>query len=82
MKIGGLQKVSMLDFPGKIAAVVFTLGCPFRCPFCHNPELVIPEKFVDEMDEAEFWKFLESRRECEGGHTEGADPPAGLGRNL
>ncbi len=62
MKIGGLQKVSMLDFPGKIAAVVFTLGCPFRCPFCHNPELVIPEKFVDEMDEAEFWKFLESRK--------------------
>ncbi len=62
MKIGGLQKVSMLDFPGKIAAVVFTLGCPFRCPFCHNPELVIPEKFVAAMDETELWAFLASRK--------------------
>lgn len=39
-KIGGLQKLSLLDFPGRVAAIVFTNGCNFRCPFCHNFELV------------------------------------------
>jgi len=41
MKIGGLQKVSLIDFPAHIAAVVFTKGCNFRCPFCFNRELVL-----------------------------------------
>lgn len=40
MLIGGLQKTSLLDFPGKISAIVFTAGCNFRCGYCHNPELV------------------------------------------
>jgi pyruvate formate lyase activating enzyme len=62
MLIGGLQKVSMLDFPGKIAAVVFTQGCPFRCRFCHNPELVLPERFQTPMKEADLWAFLEKRK--------------------
>ncbi|WP_456393159.1 4Fe-4S cluster-binding domain-containing protein, partial [Persephonella sp.] len=39
MKIGGLQKFSMIDYPGKISAVVFVQGCNFRCPYCHNREL-------------------------------------------
>jgi len=39
MRIAGLQKISLIDYPDKIAAVVFTQGCNFRCPFCHNPEL-------------------------------------------
>lgn len=38
--IGGLQKSSLIDYPGKISAVIFTQGCNFRCPYCHNPELV------------------------------------------
>jgi len=38
--IGGLQKSSLIDYPGKIAAIVFTQGCNFRCPYCHNPELI------------------------------------------
>lgn len=38
--IGGLQKTSLIDYPGKISAVIFTQGCNFRCPYCHNPELV------------------------------------------
>jgi pyruvate formate lyase activating enzyme len=42
MKVGGFQKVSLIDYPGRISAVVFTQGCNFRCPFCHNPELVDP----------------------------------------
>lgn len=40
MKIGGFQKFSLIDFPEKIAAVIFTQGCNLRCPFCHNPELI------------------------------------------
>jgi len=39
MRIAGLQKISLIDYPDKIATVVFTQGCNFRCPFCHNPEL-------------------------------------------
>ena len=42
MVIGGLQKFSLLDYPGKMAAIVFTLGCNFRCHFCYNPMLVRP----------------------------------------
>jgi pyruvate formate lyase activating enzyme len=42
MLIGGIQKLSLIDFPGKIAAVVFAQGCDFLCPFCHNPELIPP----------------------------------------
>lgn len=38
--IGGLQKSSLIDFPNKISAVIFTQGCNFRCPYCHNPELI------------------------------------------
>ena len=44
MVIGGLQKFSLLDYPGKMAAIVFTLGCNFRCHFCYNPMLVRPER--------------------------------------
>ena len=40
MLIGGIQKLSLIDFPGKVASVVFTQGCDFLCPFCHNSELI------------------------------------------
>ncbi len=40
MLIGGLQRFSLIDYPGELCAVVFTIGCNFRCPYCHNPELV------------------------------------------
>ncbi len=43
VQIGGLEKVSLLDYPGKISAIVFTYGCNLRCEYCHNPELVIQE---------------------------------------
>jgi len=62
MKIGGFQKVSLIDYPGRISAVVFTQGCNFRCPFCHNPELVDPERFMERIPEAEILSFLEKRR--------------------
>lgn len=40
MLIGGLQKTTLVDYPGKIAATIFTIGCNFRCSFCHNPDIV------------------------------------------
>jgi len=52
MIIGGFQKFSLLDYPDKIAAIVFTHGCNFRCPYCHNPELIhgsstqVPPDFI------------------------------------
>ncbi len=64
MFIGGFQKFTMLDYPGKIAAVVFTMGCNFRCPYCHNPELV-DSKLIDyenELKETKILEFLESRK--------------------
>jgi len=61
MLIGGLQKVSLVDFPGRICATLFLQGCNFRCPFCHNPELVNPELFRPPIPEQEVWEFLERR---------------------
>ena len=59
--ICGLQKMTLLDFPGKIACTVFLGGCNFRCPFCHNSELFMgkPEKIME--DEA-FFDFLKTRK--------------------
>lgn len=62
MKIGGFQKFSLLDYPGHLAAIIFTQGCNFRCPYCHNPELVDPGRFEDEIPETEVMDFLRSRR--------------------
>lgn len=64
MLIGGLQKTTLLDFPGKVATTVFTAGCNFRCHFCHNPELVLPEmvKKAKLITEEKFFEFLQSRR--------------------
>lgn len=61
MVISGLQKTTLIDYPGNIACTVFTYGCNFRCPFCHNPELVIksPAKVIEER---EFFKFLKTRK--------------------
>ena len=61
MKIHGLQKMTLLDFPGHVACTVFLGGCDFRCPFCHNFELV-DGTAEPLMDEGEFFSFLEKRR--------------------
>jgi len=62
MLIGGFQKCSLIDYPGKICAIVFTLGCNFRCSYCHNPELVYPELFNKPIPEQEIFSFLGKRR--------------------
>jgi pyruvate formate lyase activating enzyme len=62
MKIGGLQKVSLIDYPGMICAVIFTQGCNFKCGYCHNPELVNPHFYTECLLEQEVFSFLEKRR--------------------
>ena len=65
MLFGGLQKVTLVDYPGKIAATVFTVGCNFFCSFCHNPELVDPEltKIQPLIKEKEILDFLKERKD-------------------
>ena len=62
MRICGLQKLSMVDYPGKLAATVFTGGCNLRCPFCHNAPLVTRLAETPEIPEREALEFLSSRR--------------------
>lgn len=62
MKIGGLQKLTLLDYPGKTACTVFLPGCNFRCPFCHNASLVVPEKLDEGIEEEELFRFLKKRQ--------------------
>ena len=62
MQICGIQKLTLLDYPGKVACTVFTGGCNFRCPFCHNAELVVGGKTRQEIPEEEVLSFLEKRR--------------------
>ncbi|MGX8729241.1 MAG: anaerobic ribonucleoside-triphosphate reductase activating protein [Lachnospiraceae bacterium] len=59
MLIAGLQKMSLVDFPGKVACTVFTGGCNLRCPFCHNSELLVSPPPA--MSEEEFFSFLKKR---------------------
>jgi len=65
MIIGGLQKFSLIDYPDKICAVVFTQGCNFRCPYCHNPELVSLRRTGSapgELKHKEILSFLDRRK--------------------
>jgi len=64
MQIGGLQKVTLIDYPGRIAATIFLTGCNFRCPFCYSSELVLPEKIKKQprISEKDFFKFLKERK--------------------
>lgn len=71
MKIGGLQKLTLIDFPGKIACTVFLSGCNFRCPFCYSPELVLPELMKKQpvIPEKKFFHFLKERKNLLEGIT-------------
>ncbi|NOY65732.1 MAG: anaerobic ribonucleoside-triphosphate reductase activating protein [Nitrospirae bacterium] len=62
MRIGGLHKNSLIDFPGRLSAVIFTRGCNFRCAYCHNPGLVYPEKYGPLIEEDLVLSFLSNRR--------------------
>jgi pyruvate formate lyase activating enzyme len=65
MLIGGFQKLTLIDYPGKVATTVFTIGCNFRCPFCHNPDLINPSPEmirIGRKNEYEFLAFLKKRK--------------------
>lgn len=75
MKLGGLVKFTLIDFPGRPAAIVFTQGCNFRCRYCHNPELVYPHLFEEPMPEEEVMAFLKRRQgTLEGVVISGGEP--------
>lgn len=62
MNIHGLQKLTLLDYPGKVACTVFLAGCNLRCPFCHNSELLDAAAASPVMDDAELLAFLKKRQ--------------------
>ena len=76
MRIAGIQKLTLLDYPGKIACTVFLSGCNLRCPYCHNPGLVLPEcGNGSEMLVAEVLAFLERRKgKLDGVCVTGGEP--------
>jgi pyruvate formate lyase activating enzyme len=78
MIIGGYQKLTLIDYPGHIATTVFTIGCSFRCPFCHNPELVLGtggDPTLQKITERDFFEFLKKRKgKLEGVCITGGEP--------
>ena len=76
MLISGLQKLTLLDYPGRVACTVFTGGCNFRCPFCHNAPLVLPERLQGDADgEETVLQFLKRRQGVlEGVAITGGEP--------
>ena len=73
MKIGGLQKTSLLDYPGILSAIVWTTGCNLRCPFCYNKQLVLEKTEI--ISEEIILSFLEKRRDVlEGLSISGGEP--------
>ena len=75
MRIHGLQKLTLLDFPGHTACTVFTGACNFRCPFCHNASLVLHPDALPSMPENELFTFLEKRKKLlDGVAVTGGEP--------
>ncbi len=77
--LGGLQKTTLIDYPGKIACTVFTVGCNFRCPFCHNKDLLSLELFkksgIKQIRKKDFFDFLKKRKKIlEGVCITGGEP--------
>lgn len=74
MKIAGIEKTTLIDYPNKIACTLFLYGCNFRCKFCHNPELVVlPLK--KEISEEEILNYLKKRKnQLEGVCITGGEP--------
>jgi pyruvate formate lyase activating enzyme len=60
--IKGIQKTSLIDYPGKISTIIFTAGCNMRCPFCQNPDLVTGFDQLPDLDEGKIVDFLKERR--------------------
>lgn len=69
IRISGLQKTSLIDYPDKISTVLFTQGCNMDCPFCHNPSLIPNENDNEYMNLEYFWQYLEKRKDLIDGIT-------------
>ena len=75
MVFNGLQKLTLLDFPGKVACTLFTAGCDFRCPFCHNASLVYRDDKLETFTEDDILSFLKKRQGIlEGVAVTGGEP--------
>ena len=75
MNIGGFQKLTLLDYPGEVACIVFTNGCDFRCPFCHNAGLILPEETEETANEESILNYLKLRKKVlEGVVVTGGEP--------
>ncbi|MBO4366612.1 MAG: 4Fe-4S cluster-binding domain-containing protein, partial [Clostridia bacterium] len=61
MVLNGFQKMTLLDYPGKVACTLFTAGCNFRCPFCHNALLVTDIRAEDRINEEDVLDVLRKR---------------------
>ncbi len=82
MIIGGMQKLTLIDYPNKLACTLFLHGCNFRCGFCHNPELVIEENKVKYSKE-EILDFLKQRKKyLDGVCITGGEPLLSLDENF
>lgn len=67
MKFYGIQKTTLIDFPGEVAATIFTAGCNLRCPYCHNPELINNIEQLEAIDWQDIYVFLQKRKNVLGG---------------
>lgn len=75
MILSGLQKLTLLDYPGLVACTLFTAGCNLRCPFCHNASLVLPDREAPALSEKELFTFLDKRRgKLDGVAVTGGEP--------
>lgn len=75
MIIKGFQPLTLLDFPGKIAAIVFTAGCPWRCPYCYNKPLAANSAKLPEISQEEIFSFLNKRKgKLDGVAITGGEP--------
>ena len=75
MRVKGLQKTTLIDFPGLIACTAFTPGCNFKCGFCYNAGIVFDDKSIQDIPEKEFFEFLEKRKKVlEGVVVSGGEP--------
>ncbi len=69
VKIGSIIKTSLIDFPGKISTTIFFQGCNFRCGYCYNVDVVLPDRFSKPISTADFFSFLETRKGLVDGVT-------------
>lgn len=79
MEIGGLQKLTLIDYPGRLACTVFLIGCDFSCGYCYNPELVLPNQIKKQLhpriSKKDFFNFLKERKKLlEGICLTGGEP--------